>query len=318
LVDLGMAGHDDLDAWRPRDALRAKAPGNFAQLTDGRTHYSFAGLEHAASGKPLIVCVHGISAESEIWRPFADYFAKRGRTVLMYDLIGRGFTDGSPKDNDLTLFVNQLRELLDHPDVTSVIKTECIDLAGVSLGGAISAGFSSKFPARVAHTVLMAPTGLGLPNFGGVLQTLFKAAWLGRALLNLANLFGLEKNMLKSFGNPTHPLVQERVKAQAARAKELSEHHPGYINSLVSTIAHFPLSNMQAEYTALGASKAKVHVIWGDRDNVVSSQRDAPVLQQLVPQAKLTILEGGGHIDQFVYDPYLSRMHTTVEDFLTQ
>eukprot|EP00048_Salpingoeca_helianthica_P014968 m.224457 g.224457 ORF g.224457 m.224457 type:complete len:312 (+) comp16468_c0_seq1:38-973(+) len=308
----------ELESWRPTETLRAKAPGKFVQLEDGRTHYDLVGLEHAASGRSLLVCVHGISAEMSVWRPFADYFAARGRTVLIYDLFGRGFSDGSPKNNDLTLFVEQLRQLLDHPDITNVIKTEHIELMGVSLGGAIAAGFSSKYHARVNHTVLVAPTGLGLPNFGGVMQSLFKAPWLGRALLSVANLRGMEKNMLNSFGDPTNPLVLERVKQQAARAKELSEHHPGYLNSLVSTIAHFPLSKMHPEYTALGTSKAKVQVYWGDLDHVVSSQRDAPVLTQLVPQAQLTILEGCGHIDPFVIEPYMSRVHKGIEEFLTQ
>ena len=124
----------------PAAAYLQTAPGKFAQLSHGSTHFQVFGAENAKNGKVPIVCVHGINAESTIWQHFAAYGAAHGRPLLALDLFGRGYSDGSGAHNDLALFVTQVQELLDSAVVKAIVDTHQIDLIGTSLGGGISAG----------------------------------------------------------------------------------------------------------------------------------------------------------------------------------
>ena len=306
-------------AIRPTPDYLLQAPGLFANLTAGHVHYAIRGLEsggHVSPASPLIVCIHGISAEMTIWNKFVTYFTAKGRVLLTLDLFGRGYSDASPRDNNLDLFLEQVRELLDHPDVKAKVSTDTIDIVGSSLGGGISAAFTARFPSRVRRSVLMAPAGLGLPTFGSVLQALFRFPWIGRTLLSVANLRGLEKNMLNSFGNPTDPEVVAFVSVSAKRATDIASGHPGYVSSFVSTVGHFPLNTMQADFAALAQRSKAVLAVWGDRDTVVSYERDAPSFRQLAQGVEVFVLEGGGHIDHFVIQRYADQLHARVGAFL--
>lgn len=309
----------DADDWVPVQEFRLKAPGRYSALTSGRVHFSLAGLEHAAAVsaiQPVVVCVHGISAELTIWKHFVDFLVSKGRTVLSFDLFGRGFSDGSPRHNDLDLFLEQLTDLLNHPDVTSHVSTDIIDLVGSSLGGGISAAFTARNPERVRRAILLAPAGLGIIKFGASLQSLFHVPFIGRALISLANLRGLEKNMLQSFANPTDPQVVQFVKESSERAKALSENHPGYIPSLVSTIGYFPVSKMHDDFSSLQQRASTVLAIWGDGDNVVPYQRDSVTLHELAPGIEIFVIPGSGHIDHFVVDRYIAAFHEKAAAFL--
>ncbi len=64
--------------------LVASAPGAFAQLSHGRVHYRLLG---AASDKPLVVAVHGISAEGDAWLFLAQPLLACGCQILLPDLL---------------------------------------------------------------------------------------------------------------------------------------------------------------------------------------------------------------------------------------
>ena len=301
----------------PKDIFRAEAPGLYVALSHGRTHCVFHGLENQPSSKPIILCVHGINAEARIFDKFAEHFAARGRTLLAFDLYGRGYSDGTEEHNNLELFLGQITELLACEEIKAKMNTDVIDIVGSSLGGAIAAGFSARFPDRVRRCVLMAPAGLGLPSFGKVVQGLFKVPFIGRGLVNLANdARGLDKNMLQSFGNPTHPEVVAYVQKASERVKYISDNHPGYLNSFVSTVGHFPLATMQDDFRKLGVSSVPCLAVWGDKDTVVDFRRDSPALQKLMPKAELFVMEGDGHIDHFIIQPYIDQLHAKLESFL--
>eukprot|EP00047_Mylnosiga_fluctuans_P008258 m.257922 g.257922 ORF g.257922 m.257922 type:complete len:315 (-) comp21156_c0_seq1:198-1142(-) len=310
-----MAGSNK--KWVPREEFRAKAPGKFAALSQGRVHYVIYGDgENAPTTEPLIVCVHGINAEQTIWAHFVQHFVALGRTILAFDLYGRGYSDGTPANNNLELFTGQVRELLDYPDIKSAVRTDTIDLVGVSLGGGIAAGFSSQYPERVRSLVLIAPAGLGMPMGGSLAQLVCKWTALGEAILR-----ALTKNVIESmknaFGNPEDPEVLAYLPGAAARVKEIDENHPGYLPSFVSTIGYFPLEDMQQDFANIGASHPHALVVWGERDKVVDFARDSPRLRKLMAGARLHVLPGSGHIDHFVIERYRTLFHSTVQEFLS-
>ena len=73
----------------PSEAFRKKAPGRFAKLSQGVTHYQWVG---AARG-PVIVCIHGLTTPSPVWYAIAGGLERIGYRILIYDLYGRGFSD---------------------------------------------------------------------------------------------------------------------------------------------------------------------------------------------------------------------------------
>lgn len=306
--------------WAPVETFRAAAPGLFAQQTAGRVHFQLSGLSNirpnGSLALPLIVFIHGISAELTNWNYFVEYFVAKGRAVLTFDLYGRGYSDGSSRPNDLNLFLEQLTELLDSPEVKQRVSTDIVDIVGSSLGGGIGTAFSVRHASRVRKAVLMAPAGLGLPALGGVLQAVFRVPFLGRALLNLANLRGLEKNMQQSFANPADPAAVAFVRTATDRATALSQNHQGYVPSFISTVGHFPLSKMHDDFKALESRAASILVVWGDKDTVVDFSRDSPTLHALAPSVEIFVVPGSGHIDYLFIPSYRSILLPKLDTFL--
>ena len=78
--------------WRriPMDAqARADAPGEFASLSNGITHFQF----HGPVDGPLVVCVHGLTTPSFVYEGLAKRLVERGHRVLVYDHYGRGYSE---------------------------------------------------------------------------------------------------------------------------------------------------------------------------------------------------------------------------------
>ena len=82
LIFLAALGAASLLSWglaerlrRPMDDIaRGNAPGQFAELSQGRTHYRWDG---AVRG-PVIVCIHGLTTASYVWDPLVPRLALMG------------------------------------------------------------------------------------------------------------------------------------------------------------------------------------------------------------------------------------------------
>ena len=105
--------------------------------------------------------------------------AENGRvtSVVRYDEFGRGLSDRPNVEYVPDLYDRQISELLD-----SLKVNDRIDIAGVSMGGAVTGVFAGRHPTRVRSLILVdpvaGPTGttqgiFGWPLLGGYLwQTL--------------------------------------------------------------------------------------------------------------------------------------------------
>ena len=131
---------------------RAAAPGKFVQLHGGITHYDVTGPD---SGR-TVVLLNGFTVPFYIWDPTRETLAANGFRVLRYDYFGRGYSDRPKLQYDLATYDEQLSELLDSLGIRGVI-----DVAGVSMGGAIAANFADRHPDRVRTLTLVDP-GIGL------------------------------------------------------------------------------------------------------------------------------------------------------------
>jgi len=242
------------------DAARAaNAPGQFVALSDGKAHYQWHGPEDGA----VTVLVHGFSTPSFVWLGILQPLTEAGLRVLTYDHFGRGWSDRPKVANDADLFDRQLVELLASQDVG-----EPFNLVGYSMGGAISVNFLARHPGRAKRLALISP--VGFPDPRGTLSK----------LIALTNLTGPKP------AQTALPDIFDRYIQQAS--------YKGYLRSLISTSRHFPLTDTQTSYAAVGAQSLPVAAIWGERDTV-APYANAELLARAIPRAEFTTIEGGPH-----------------------
>lgn len=123
---------------------------SFATINGSRLYYEVHG-----SGFPVVLA-HGGASNHISW--YQQVVALRDRySVVTYDQRGFGFSE---ENGDLEASaVEDLRGLVDH------LGHETVGLLGQSLGGAVVAGFTSRYPERVKALVLSSTPG-GLVDNG--------------------------------------------------------------------------------------------------------------------------------------------------------
>ncbi|PKS06380.1 hypothetical protein jhhlp_007128 [Lomentospora prolificans] len=123
-----------------------------------------------------VLFVHGISTSCMTVSRLAQAMVDRGYRVMMFDLFGRGFSDGvGDLPHDSRLYVSQaLLAMASSP--LSWTGNNSLRLVGYSMGGGIAIQFASAFPHMVESLVLLAPAGLiRAENFGIVSRILFRS-----------------------------------------------------------------------------------------------------------------------------------------------
>mgnify|MGYP001347018416 CR=1 FL=1 len=139
----------------PMARTDAPATGLMVDLPTGATHYEWLETTSAGDAVPVIV-VHGFSGDLQDVRPLAARIRDAGHRVLVYDLVGRGFSACRGERHTCRLFVSQLSELL------AALQLTCVHLVGNSLGGGVCVEFARYFPQHVESLALVAPVGLRL------------------------------------------------------------------------------------------------------------------------------------------------------------
>ncbi|KAL2392081.1 hypothetical protein ABEF93_001372 [Exophiala dermatitidis] len=128
------------------------------------------------SGRKVLL-VHGISTPAIALGAVAHGLADRGCRVMLFDLFGRGYSD-NPADlpQDIRLFTTQILLALASSPLSWTGKETgtgsgkasagkgSFTMIGYSLGGGISATFTSYFPDLIDSLVLIAPAGLLRPH----------------------------------------------------------------------------------------------------------------------------------------------------------
>lgn len=113
------------------------------------TDKTAAGTAYAVEGNgPPVVLIHGMGLNRDMWDwqlpPLRDRF-----TIIRYDLLGHGESVARAGRYEMTDFVDQLRELLDHLGVTLAA------IAGFSLGGLIVRAFALAHPNRCTAIAIL-------------------------------------------------------------------------------------------------------------------------------------------------------------------
>jgi len=231
---------------------RTLAPGQFATLSDGLTHYQWRGPQDG----PVLVCIHGLTTPSYVYDALAPSLAEAGFRVLTYDLFGRGFSDRPKGAQTRDFFVRQLDELLQDQAVSGPVT-----LLGYSMGGSIATVFAAAHPERVHALLLLAPAGM-LHNPGKLADWAQKLPVIGDWLfLALAARF-LHQGALAQPGPP------EAVTIIAER-QALENGFRGYLPAVLSSQRGLLAETLEEDHRDLAELGVPVAAIWGEADTVI-------------------------------------------------
>jgi pimeloyl-ACP methyl ester carboxylesterase len=234
------------------DAARVHAPGSFAELSQGVTHYQW----HGGTRGPVAVCVHGLTTPSFVWDGVVEELVKMNFRVLTYDLYGRGFSDRPEGRQDDDFFVRQLTDLLAHEQIG-----DDITLMGYSMGGVITTSFAARNPDMIRQLVLLAPAGMGgfptgwwrqmrdLPMIGD---------WLARAI------FPKRHRSAAAALARSHPEISKAAAGQEAQLK-----WRGFVPAVLSSLRYALRDTREAEHKKLSRVDVPVLAIWAAEDQSI-------------------------------------------------
>ena len=266
----------------PRGVLERKyadASSRFLLLPDGaRAHIQDRGLR---TGPPLML-IHGSNASFVTWKPWIERLEDTFR-IITVDLPGHGLT-GSVAGGDYS-HDGMVRFLA---EVADALQLDSFALAGNSMGGKVSAGFSIENPRRVTHLILVSATGLPYPETRPTLVfRIVRIPILNRMLLHITPRSivadGLHEGISKK------EIIDDRmidaywdfVRMEGTRAATLVR---------MNTPAK-PLTERIHEI------KMPTLILWGEEDRIVPVDVGRQ-FHRLLDDSRLVIYPGTGHVPQ--------------------
>jgi pimeloyl-ACP methyl ester carboxylesterase len=259
-------------------AARAALPGQFAQLSDGFTHYELSG---PADG-PVVVLAAGFSVPYYIWDPTFSALTAAGFRVLRYDYYGRGYSDRPSIPFDDDMYVRQLDELLKALKIDGPM-----DLGGISFGASLITSYADKYPQRVRSLIYFDPSirkpyPLSLiedlpPLWNYVAAVLDEQSWADG-----------------QFGDFVRP---DRFPDWANRYRDQMQ-YKGFRRARLSEIVTNANIDQTDQLKRVGEHPRPVLVIWGKLDPTVPFD-DSEWFMKLLPKGTLVPIEESGHLPQW-------------------
>lgn len=231
--------------------------------------------QHSNPGKPVIVMLHGFSADKMVWLRFARHLTEQYQ-ILIPDLAGHGDSPYQPEwDYSVPAQTVRVKKLLD------ALQLPAVHLIGNSMGGAISADFAIRYPERTLSVALVNPAGVTSPE-PSLAQQLLAA---GRNPFLIENRVQFDQFYAMTMAKP--PLLPDIVLAAIAdtyqaRNKQLQKMFSDFISS----------PSLEAELATL---KAPALLWWGDQDQLLHVSA-AERWQQGIPQLQVHIFNGIGRM----------------------
>ncbi len=264
------------------DLTRKEADScDFTQLSDGITHYELSGDASA----PLIVLVHGFSIPYFIYDPTFEFLVNCGFRVLRYDLFGRGYSDRPHKTYTMQFFINQLAELSE-----TLCSQKSFILAGLSMGGPITAAFVEQYPHKVNKHILIDPTGAHSINNIATLR-LAKIPVLAEIFFGQFGTDNLIKSVADDFFDP-------KLVAHFQARYKIQMEYKGFKRAILSTIRSNMLGKQLNIYKRAGKLQKPTLLLWGKNDKTVPFEHSKDILSAL-PQAEFHAIDDCGHIPHY-------------------
>lgn len=241
----------------------------------------------------------------------ANALVKRGYRVMLFDLFGRGFSDGvGDLPHDPRLYTTQILLVLASSPLAWT-GNNAFRLIGYSLGGGIAVHFANAFPHVVESLVLLAPAGLIRPeNFGTMSRLLFSSGLVPESILSHLTRHRLQQPIAAAkMPRGAKPGDHQADFALAEAAKATGEeklipleryvlfyvrwmvaHHAGFVSSFMSCIRYAPLTHQHAFWAKLADRKPGTTAIYfAEEDEIIDSEYYA--------KEALALVGGKEHVD---------------------
>jgi poly(3-hydroxyoctanoate) depolymerase len=230
-------------------------------------------IARSGSGRPLLL-ITGIGANLDMWAPFARLVDDR--ELIAFDPPGAGLSERPRAPLRMKQLAGIVRELMD------VLAVERADVLGYSFGGALAQELARRAPDRVRRLVLCA-TAAGV---GGVPPRPLAALMLATpARYYHPRLLALSMRYIAGGRSARDPsALAAHAGARLARPPDVL----GYAYQLYAAAgwSSLPWLHRVSQPTLIVA---------GDRDPSVPAL-NARILASRLPDARIHIIEGGGHL----------------------
>ena len=234
------------------DRVRGRAPGDFADLEDGATHYKW----HGSRSDRVIVLVHGLSTPMWVFDGLIRGLLGLRYRVLTYDLYGRGHSDPAKGAQTLDFHARQLGGLLDALGINLPVT-----LLGYSMGGAIAARFAATESDRVERLILLAPAGMGYVA-AKPLALARRSGPFGAWLWGLTGPRLLRRGAREDAkGASVITDLPDRISAELKRR--------GYLAAVLSSERHALQESVAEDHREIAAMYIPTLAIWGEADTVI-------------------------------------------------
>lgn len=224
-------------------------------------------------GRPLLL-INGIGASLELFDPIRNAFA--GVQTIAFDAPGAGRSSVPRVPRPLRMFAQVVEEMLSRLGFVEV------DVLGVSWGGALAQELAWRYPHRVRRLILAATSAgwIGLPPnplSAGLMANPLRY-WSSSYLESIAGtVYGGELRE-----NPE--LLRERGYYRMVRPSSFT----GYLGQAVALVGWTSLP-------WLWRLTQPTLIVAGD-DDPITPLFNARVMARLIPNSRLHVIEGGGHL----------------------
>ena len=240
--------------------------------------------------RPPIIMIHGASSNLEVMRqPLGDLLARKHRVILV-DRPGHGWSSRESEDDST-------------PGTQARMIAEAMEKLGIgravlvvhSWSGALGARMALDHPSRVAGLIMLAPVAYPWPGGVGRYNELIATPVIGPLLANTITLpLGLllagpgVRNVFQPQAMPDG-FVGDTATPLLLRPREFLANARDLVTLKAAVAEQAP---------RYGDIKVPVTIIAGDADKTVSTTIHSRPFAAAVPQAKLIVLPGVGHMIQ--------------------
>jgi pimeloyl-ACP methyl ester carboxylesterase len=240
----------------------------------------------------------------------AHGLVERGCRVLLFDLFGRGYSDGvGDLPHDERLYVSQALCVLASSELawTGQGEDEGFHLVGYSLGGGIAIHLAAAFPGVIKTLVLLAPAGMiREENFGAVAKIIFRSGWVPEGLVEIMTRWRLKRPIAESAKRkpkgglsgastpkshlPGDQAIETTVTSEIADAavpeapgplqRQVLKYvnwqvrnHEGFVPAFMSTLRYAPMINQHETWRKISRRESKTTCfIFGVGDEIVNDE----------------------------------------------
>ncbi|MET1254608.1 alpha/beta fold hydrolase [Aliikangiella maris] len=257
----------------------------YVKLSVGKCHYRIDG----PSGGSTILLLHGATVAGWIFERLVPYFNQAGIRTLTIDLMGHGYSARPKTVYNLSLFKQQIMQLLDeirnNPAKFDSLDVESpISILGHSLGAAIAASLVADHPAKFNRVILTAP----LVNFNANMPivTLFKTPLLGELLNRIYVIPMLKRRRQKRYASIADGRFVNKFMSQFLL--------PGFEQTVLSLFRSGVLDDQTQTYQSLNEINIPCQVLRGS-DDVLVKPEQITYLKTLLPNAAFKEIENTAH-----------------------